>query len=96
MNIVRLDGVIIEVADIRFSPAKIPILDLILEHDSEVKTFSLSRKLNFKILAQAVDTIAEDLSKLDVGTKLEVVGFLSETRKNSSKLKLQIQSFKKI
>lgn len=96
MNIVRLDGVIVEASEIRYSPAQVPILDLILEHSSELDLMHSKRKLNFKIMAQASNSLAEEISKITIGTKLEVTGFLSETRKNSSKLRLQIQSFKKI
>lgn len=94
MNQVRLVTVLSEREALRYTPAGITVLDVVLTHRSEVVEAGHPRQLDFEFEARAVGEVAEALALVDLGASLEVVGFLSTTRKNSRRLILHIQAIK--
>lgn len=96
MNRVQLRLILSEVQPIRYTPAGLSVLDLVLRHQSEVIEAAHPRKLDFELEARAIGDVAEALSRLELGSFVEVEGFLNSTRKNSRRLILHIQGFKRI
>lgn len=93
VNKVQLRVILSEVQVLRYTPAGISVLDLVLRHQSEVVEAGHPRQLDFEFEARAIGDIAEALSRVELGSYLEIDGFLTTTRKNSRRLLLHIQQF---
>ncbi|MDO5666450.1 MAG: primosomal replication protein N [Alcaligenaceae bacterium] len=93
MNRVQLRVILSEVHALRYTPAGISVLDLVLAHQSEVVEAGHPRQLDFEFEARAIGEIAEALSTVELGSFLDIEGFLTTTRKNSRRVLLHIQRF---
>ena len=92
MNRTELTACIAEQAALRYTPAGLPALDVILEHASEVQEAGQNRKVQLKIRALAIGSIAERLVKQAVGSIWTFNGFLATPRQGKSVV-LHIQEF---
>ncbi|OYU30356.1 MAG: primosomal replication protein N [Comamonadaceae bacterium PBBC2] len=92
MNRTELTACIAEQAALRYTPAGLPALDVILEHASEVQEAGQNRKVQLKIRALAIGAIAERLVKQAVGSIWTFTGFLATPRQGKSVV-LHIQEF---
>lgn len=63
----------------RFNPAGIPIVDCLLEHQSEVVEAGLLRTVHVQIKAVAVGAVAEQLSSQTLGVQARFEGFLGSS-----------------
>jgi primosomal replication protein N len=80
MNRVLITAQIIERQALRYTPAGLPALDLVLQHESEVTEAQLPRKVKLDIKAVAIGSIAEQLNRKPVGEPLGFAGFLGAPR----------------
>ena len=92
MNRTELTACIAEQSALRYTPAGLPALDVILEHASEVLEAGQNRKVQLKIRALAIGSIAERLVKQAVGSVWTFKGFLATPRQGKSVV-LHIQEF---
>ena len=92
MNRTELIACIAEQAALRYTPAGLPALDLILEHASEVQEAGQMRKVQLKLRALAIGSLAERLAKQAVGSVWTFQGFLATPRQGKSVV-LHIQEF---
>jgi len=92
VNRTELNACIAEQAALRYTPAGLPALDLILEHASEVEEAGQMRKIQLKIRALAIGPLAERLVKQAVGSVWTFKGFLATPRQGKSVV-LHIQEF---
>ena len=93
MNRTELKACIAEHAALRYTPAGLPALDLILEHASEVlQEAGQMRKVQLKLRALAIGSLAERLAKQAVGSVWTFQGFLATPRQGKSVV-LHIQEF---
>ena len=92
MNRTELTACIAEQAALRYTPAGLPALDLILEHASEVEEAGQIRKVQLKLRALAFGSLAERLVKQAVGSVWTFKGFLATPRQGKSVV-LHIQEF---
>ncbi|OYU11957.1 MAG: primosomal replication protein N [Comamonadaceae bacterium PBBC1] len=92
MNRTELTACIAEQAALRYTPAGLPALDLILEHASEIQEAGQMRKIQLKLRALAFGSLAERLVKQSVGSVWLFKGFLATPRQGKSVV-LHIQEF---
>lgn len=92
MNRTELTACIAEQAALRYTPAGLPALDLILEHASELQEAGQNRKVQLKLRALAFGSQAETLVKQAVGSAWTFKGFLATPRQGKSVV-LHIQEF---
>ena len=92
MNRTELTACIAEQSALRYTPAALPALDLILEHASEVQEAGQMRKVQLKLRALAIGSLAERLGKQAVGSVWLFQGFLATPRQGKSVV-LHIQEF---
>ncbi len=92
MNRTELSACIAEQAALRYTPAGLPALDLILEHVSDVEEAGQMRKVQLKLRALAIGSLAERLVKQAVGSVWTFKGFLATPRQGKSVV-LHIQEF---
>jgi primosomal replication protein N len=92
VNRTELTACIAEQSALRYTPAGLPALDLILEHASEVQEAGQMRKVQLKLRALAIGSLAERLAKQAVGSVWTFQGFLATPRQGKSVV-LHIQEF---
>ena len=91
-NAVVLTACITEVHALRYTPAGIPALQLVLEHQSEVQDGQGKRQVKMVLKAMAFGSLAERLVNQAVGSNWKFQGYLSNARAGKSVV-LQIQNF---
>jgi primosomal replication protein N len=92
VNRTELTACIAEQTALRYTPAGLPALDLILEHASEVQEAGQNRKIQLRLRALAFGHVAEALGKQAVGSVSTFKGFLATPRQAKSVV-LHIQEF---
>ncbi|MEJ5991904.1 primosomal replication protein N [Ramlibacter sp. PS3R-8] len=92
MNQTILSARIAEAKPLRYTPAGLPALDLILEHESEALEAGSTRQVKAQIRAVAFGTDAETLARQAVGSEFRFTGFLAAPRHGKHPV-LHIQSF---
>lgn len=92
MNELHLSASLLEVSALRYTPAGIEALDLVLNHQSEQVLAGHQRQVNMSIKALAFGEVARKLMVQTLGTKLLFHGFLTNARQ-ITQIRFQIQSF---
>ncbi len=92
MNQVVLSALIAEAKPLRYTPAGLPVLDLQLDHESQVLEAGGQRQVRASIRAVAFGLQAETLARQAVGSRWQFTGFLANPRNGKYPL-LHIQEF---
>ena len=92
MNQTILSARIAEAAALRYTPAGLPALDLLLEHESEALEAGTKRQVKVQVRAVAFGTDAETLARQAIGSGFRFTGFLAALRGGRHPV-LHIQSF---
>jgi primosomal replication protein N len=80
MNRLVLAATLIERAAMRYTPAGLPALDLVLKHESEVSEDGQARKVSMDIRARAIGGITRQVGALTLGSSATFAGFLASGR----------------
>ena len=92
MNQVELTACIAELSALRYTPAGIPAINFILEHESEKLEAGVNRQVKLTIKAVAFGTLAEQAPKLPLGKPFRFTGFLINARTSKGVI-FHIQAF---
>ncbi|MES2412589.1 MAG: primosomal replication protein N [Pseudomonadota bacterium] len=84
MNQVKLTACIAEASPLRYTPAGIPALNLVLEHESEVEEAGVTRQVKLTVRAVAFGALAETTGRLELGKPQLFTGFLINARTSKS------------
>ena len=95
VNTAKLSACIAEVKPLRYTPAGIPALNLVLEHESEVEEAGVKRQVKLTVRAVAFGALAETSAKAELGKLQLFTGFLTNARTSKS-LVFHIQSVDQI
>ena len=91
MNQVSITAIALEVKPLRYTPAGLPAVEMLLEHESEVIEAGQARRIQLTLPAIALGDIALLLADTPLGSSLEIQGFIAQARKGSSKVVLHMQ-----
>lgn len=94
MNRLRLNASVVQVNGLRYTPAGIPAIDLVLEHESVVDELDTPRTVRLQLRAVAFGALAETLARQGLAMQAEFEGFLSQAR-NGKGVLFHIQTFSK-
>ena len=83
-NTVKLSARIAEASPLRYTPAGIPALNLVLEHESEVEEAGIKRQVKLTVRAVAFGALAEVSVKAELGKLQLFTGFLINARTSKS------------
>ena len=75
-----LEATLIERAALRYTPAGLPALNVVLKHDSEATEDGKPRQVSLEIKAVAIGAITRRLDAMAVGSAGVFAGFLSAAR----------------
>lgn len=92
MNHVELTACIAELSPLRYTPAGIPAINFILEHESEILEAGVARQVKLTLKAVAFGTLAEQTVRLTLGKAFRFTGFIINARSSKSVV-FHIQSF---
>jgi primosomal replication protein N len=80
MNRLVLGATLAERAALRFTPAGLPALDLVLSHESEVVHEGQVRKVSMQLKALVVGSTVAAVTPLPLGSAARFAGFLAPAR----------------
>ncbi|MFN3612144.1 primosomal replication protein N [Tepidimonas sp.] len=95
VNRLVLVATLAQCAAMRYSPAGIPVLDVLLEHASEQVEAGQPRRVALRLKGVAFGADAERLAIQPLGATLWCAGFLSSARRGNGVV-FHIQDFKPI
>jgi primosomal replication protein N len=93
-NRFQLSAVVVQVQSLRYTPAGVPALNLVLEHESTVMELDTARQVKLQIRAVAFGANAETLARQGLDSACEFHGFMTNAR-NGKGLLFHIQDFSK-
>ena len=91
INEVKLTACIAEASPLRYTPAAIPALNIVLEHESDIVEGGTSRKVKLTVRAVAFGPLAQSTGQLKLGKPFLFTGFMINARTSKS-IVLHIQS----
>jgi primosomal replication protein N len=80
VNRLVLQALVQERAAVRYTPAGLPAMDLLLKHESEVSEDGQARKVSLEIKAVAIGEVTRQVGLLAVGAQAQFAGFLAQSR----------------
>jgi primosomal replication protein N len=93
-NRFHVSAVVVQVQSLRYTPAGIPAVNLVLEHESTVTEMDTPRQVKLQLRAVAFGAQAEALSRQGLDSVCEFHGFLANAR-NGKGVLFHIQDFSK-
>jgi primosomal replication protein N len=94
VNSFALVAAVVQVQNLRYTPAGIPVLNLVLEHESRQIEASTPRQVNLQMRAVVFGDMANTLSREPLMQAMEFHGFLAHARASKGVV-FHIQSFSK-
>jgi primosomal replication protein N len=94
VNRFGVTAVVVQVQSLRYTPAGIPAVNLVLEHESQVVELDTPRLVKLQLRAVAFGALAEVLSRQGMDTVCRFEGFLANAR-NGKGVVFHIQDFSK-
>ena len=96
MNRIRLHAKVVEHSALRYTPAGIPVAELKLQHQGAVVEAGMERQLDFECAAVAVGPVAQTLSRVALGSTIEIDGFIAPVSRRGQRLRIHITSYREI
>ncbi len=94
VNLVRLSAVVVQVQSLRYTPAGIPAINIVLEHESQQVELDTPRLVKLQLRAVAFGAQAEILARQGLDSVCEFHGFLANARTGKGVV-FHIQDFSK-
>ncbi len=94
MNALQLSATVIQVQSLRYTPAGVPVINLVLEHESVAVELGTPRQVKLQLRAMAFGAHAETLSRQGLDLAGQFHGFLINSR-TSKGVVFHIQDFSK-
>jgi primosomal replication protein N len=88
VNNLTLQAEVVQIEPLRYTPAGLPLLSVVLRHVSEQVEAGMKRKVECVVNAVAIGDLA--LTKLALGTQIRVTGFLAKRSLKSTQLVMHI------
>ena len=88
MNKLALQAEVVNIAPLRYTPAGIPLLSVVLHHVSEQVEANMKRKVECEVNAVILGDLAK--SNLQIGTHIQATGFLAKRSLKSTQLVMHI------
>jgi len=92
-NSAELSGTLVEKKAKRFTPAGIPVLELLVSHQSQVTEAARPRTVQFELRVKALGDIAESIEQAPLGSVLQMKGFFAPARLHSRSLIFHLTNF---
>lgn len=91
-NTLIVDGQLAEISELKYTPAGLPVRQLLLLHTSEQVEAKMKRRVECEIRAIAFGDVTQQLMNVELGNTIRVRGFLAKKSLKSTQLILHIQT----
>ena len=88
MNKWVLQAVVFKIEPLRYTPAGIPLLSVVLQHESEQVEAGMKRKVGCEVNAVILGDLTKQ--KIEVGSHIVATGFLAKRSLKSTQLVMHI------
>lgn len=95
-NLLVIQGELLKVEELRFTPAGIPILNLVIGHLSEQVEAGMKRKVECEVNAMVVGDLAKTCQSLKEGVAVKAAGFLAKRSFKSTQLVMHINKLEQV
>ena len=89
-NLLVIEGVAGRIAELRYTPAGIPLLSFSLQHVSEQDEADMRRRVECEVPVIAMGNIANQARQVQEGNVVRVTGFLAKRSLKSAQLVLHV------
>ena len=96
MNKLALIAEVIQIEDLRYTPAGIPLLSFVVRHVSEQIEAGMNRKVECEVTVKALGAIAENAKHLKMGEHITLTGVLAKRSAKSTQLVMHLQHIERI
>ncbi|MBA5686240.1 primosomal replication protein N [Rugamonas apoptosis] len=96
MNQLQFTALIAERDTIRYTPAGMPIVNAVLQHQSQQMEAGIARLSEFEVSAVAAGDISNRFSQAPLGGVYQFTGFLNKKSRNSKSLVFHIIDFRAV
>jgi primosomal replication protein N len=90
LNRVELTGILIERKALRYTPARVPVVECLIGHQSEQIEAGIARRVEYEIQALGLGEIANWLQAATPGLRVHLTGFLAAKSQSSKQLRLHV------
>ena len=95
-NLLVIDGEVVQIETLRYTPAGIPLLSFVLRHLSEQVEAGMQRRVECDVNAMVMGPLAEKSQIIKVGEFVKASGFLAKRSLKSTQLVMHINTLDKI
>ena len=95
MNRVHLTARLVEISPLRYSPSGLPVVEVLLEHESQIEEAGMQRNVVLLLKSKAMGILAEKLALQAMQTTSLFTGFLANG-KNSKSIVFHIHSYQPV
>jgi primosomal replication protein N len=92
LNKLVLQAEVVQIEPLRYTPAGIPLLSVVLRHASEQTEAGMKRKVECEVNAVVLGDLA--LQGLKIGAQIVALGFLAKRSLKSTQLVMHINEIK--
>ncbi|MDO6385727.1 MULTISPECIES: primosomal replication protein N [unclassified Uliginosibacterium] len=92
-NTVRISGVLVAKEAMRWTPARVPVLELRIEHQSRQMEAGAEREVSCELSLRAVGPAAQQIEVVAPGSRLAIEGFLAAKSARNRAPVLHIRTF---
>jgi len=96
VNRLEVQGLIVELSPLRYTPAGVQVLEFMLSHESEVTEAGQPRRIALNLAVVAMGDLAQMAGTMSLGSNVRIQGFLAPVRKDSQKYRLHAQHIQQI
>jgi primosomal replication protein N len=96
MNRLELVATVMEREMVRYTPAGIPMLGVLLQHQSSVTEAGRARQVQMTLPALVAGGLVDAVQRLDLGSPIRFSGFLAPKRQNARTLVFHITELQDI
>lgn len=95
-NLLVMQGEVVQIEILRYTPAGIPLLSFVLRHLSEQSEAGMQRRVECEVNAVIMGELAEKSQGIKTGALLKVTGFIARRSLKSTQLVLHINTLEMI
>ena len=92
-NTLRLTGTLVAREPLRWTPARVPVLELRIEHLSRQMEAGAEREVSCELAVRALGSAAQQLEVVALGTQLKIEGFIAAKSAKNRAPVLHIRTF---
>jgi primosomal replication protein N len=95
-NLLVIQGELLKVEELRFTPAGIPILNMVIGHLSEQVEAGMKRRVECEVNATVMGELAKTCQRLKEGATVNASGFLAKRSFKSTQLVMHINKLEQV